>query len=214
MLKKGFKMATITITSPLLGEVGDEEILEKKNKAIGSSRSERPKGTWRGEFVKSIVYAGLDAIVTCFSLISSISAGKLSSDGISMGFGDYVSTSTEREVAAKERLIMEWDVTNYCGPQKLELLQYYQARGMDIHDATMVVNTFAKYKDILVDIKMVAQKGMLPLDKANNKPWKNGLVTFVAFIVFGSAPLLSFLVLVPFTQNDSHKFVGACVLFA
>ncbi|GFS39961.1 hypothetical protein Acr_00g0065820 [Actinidia rufa] len=229
-------MATITITSPLLGEVGEEEILEKKKKAIGgSSRSERPKGTWRGEFVKSIVYAGLDAIVTCFSLISSISAGKLSSgaidicivvdvlvlgianlvaDGISMGFGDYMSTSTEREVAAKERLIMEWDVTNYCGPQKLELLQYYQARGMDVHDATMVVNTFAKYKDILVDIKMVAQKGMLPLDKANNKPWKNGLVTFVAFIVFGSAPLLSFLVLLPFTQNDSHKFVGACVLFA
>ena len=84
MLKKAFKMATITITSPLLGEVGDEEILEKKTKAIGS-RSERPKGTWRGEFVKSIVYAGLDAIVTCFSLISSISAGKLSS-GIYLSF--------------------------------------------------------------------------------------------------------------------------------
>lgn len=40
---------------------------------------ERPKEPWKGEFVKSIVYAGLDAIVTSFSLISSISAGRLSS---------------------------------------------------------------------------------------------------------------------------------------
>lgn len=46
----------------------------------GMRKSERPKEPpWKGEFVKSIVYAGLDAIVTSFSLISSISAGRLSS---------------------------------------------------------------------------------------------------------------------------------------
>lgn len=38
-----------------------------------------PTRPWQGEFAKSIIYAGLDAIVTCFSLISSISAGRLSS---------------------------------------------------------------------------------------------------------------------------------------
>lgn len=41
--------------------------------------SERPKEPWRGEYVKSIVYGGLDAIITCFSLISSISATTSSS---------------------------------------------------------------------------------------------------------------------------------------
>ena len=51
----------------------------------GDSESERggasgrPREPWKGEFVKSIVYAGLDAIVTCFSLISSISASRYSS---------------------------------------------------------------------------------------------------------------------------------------
>jgi hypothetical protein len=47
---------------------------------------ERPREPWKGEFVKrkgefvkSIVYASLDAIVTCFSLISSISATSRSS---------------------------------------------------------------------------------------------------------------------------------------
>ncbi|GAA0164972.1 hypothetical protein LIER_20487 [Lithospermum erythrorhizon] len=41
--------------------------------------NERPKEPWKGEFARSIVYSGLDAIITSFSLISSISAGNLSS---------------------------------------------------------------------------------------------------------------------------------------
>lgn len=47
-----------------------------------------------------------------------------------------------------------------------------------------------------------------------DKPWKNGLVTFVAFIVFGSAPILAFIILIPFTNSDKMKFIGACVLSA
>lgn len=74
-----------------------------------------------------------------------------------------------------------------------------------------VVEIFSKYEDILVDEKLANQKGMLPPDYAE-KAWKNGLVTFAAFILFGSAPLLSFLILIPFTNNNSIKFAGACIL--
>ncbi|GMY09446.1 protein CCC1-like [Fagus crenata] len=207
-------------TSRLLGTEGGRGDLER------DGASGRPKEPWKGEFVKSIVYAGLDAIVTCFSLISSISATRYSSadvlvlgfsnlvaDGISMGFGDFVSSSTEKDVAAKERAVTAWDVTNHSGTEQEELLRQYQALGMNINDATTVVNIFAKYKDILVDEKMMAHKGILPPDEAD-KPWKNGLVTFVTFLVFGSAPLLSFIILIPFTNSDSVKFVGACILSA
>lgn len=193
---------------------------------VKDEESGRPKQPWKGEFAKSIVYAGLDAIVTCFSLISSISAGRLTSvdvlvlgfsnlvaDGISMGFGDFLSSSTEKDVAAEERLVTEWEVTNHSGAQHLELVRRYQDLGMDPQDATTVVNIFAKYKDILVDEKMAAEKGMLPPDEAD-KPWKNGLVTFAAFLVFGSAPLFSFIILIPFTRSDTVKFIGACVLSA
>ena len=60
---------------------------------------------------------------------------------------------------------------------------------------------------------MATQKGILPQDQAA-KPWKNGLITFAAFLMFGSAPLFSFIVLIPFTHDNTHKFVGACVLSA
>lgn len=137
----------------------------------------------------------------------------LVADGISMGFGDFMSTSTERDMAAHERLITEWEVTNHRRTQEQELLKKYQDLGMNINDATTVVGILAKYKDILVDEKMVNEKGMLPPDQTE-KPWKNGLVTFAAFIIFGCAPLLAFIILIPFTNDDTHKFIGACVLSA
>ncbi|XP_041014165.1 uncharacterized protein LOC121257249 [Juglans microcarpa x Juglans regia] len=56
-------------------------------------------------------------------------------------------------------------------------------------------------------------EGRVCEDQAD-KPWKHGLVTFAAFLLFGSAPLLSFIVLIPFTHSDTLKFVGACVLTA
>ncbi|KAJ0052621.1 hypothetical protein Pint_00333 [Pistacia integerrima] len=193
--------------------------IEKRN--VGGRR---PRETWKGEYVKSIVYAGLDAIVTCFSLISSISAARRSSvdvlvlgisnlvaDGISMGFGDFVSSSTEKDVAANERAATEWDLTNNMRPQLLALVQHYQHLGMDINDASTVVAIFAKYKDIIVDEKMTVQKRMLPPDPSE-KPWRNGVVTFAAFLLFGSAPLLSFIVLIPFTNSDTDKFIGGCLL--
>lgn len=75
------------------------------------------------------------------------------------------------------------------------------------------MNTFAKYNDILVDERMVADRGMLPADQ-EVKPWKNGLVTFASFMIFGSAPLLSFIILIPFTDSESVKYVCACLVSA
>ncbi|KAM0015813.1 putative Ccc1 family protein [Helianthus debilis subsp. tardiflorus] len=129
-----------------------------------------------------------------------------------MGFGDYVSSNTERDVAVKERLVTEWEVTNRRRCQEQALLDRYRDLGMNIDDATTVVNIFAKYEDIMVDEKMV-QNGILSPDDGE-KPWKKGLITFGAFLVFGSAPILAFIILIPFTHNDTHKFIGACILSA
>ncbi|KAL4562745.1 hypothetical protein LXL04_026775 [Taraxacum kok-saghyz] len=212
-------MAGNTTTTPFLQDT--EAATAEKNSGGGR----RPKQPWKGDLVKSIVYSGLDAIITSFSLISSISAGRLSSvdvlvlgfanlvaDGISMGMGDYVSSNTEHDVAAKERLVTEWDVANRRRCQEQSLINRYQALGMTHEDATTVVNIFAKYGDVMVEEKMI-QNGILSPEEAE-KPWKSGLVTFGAFLLFGSAPILSFIVLIPFTQNDTVKFIGACVMSA
>ncbi|XP_023548049.1 uncharacterized protein LOC111806802 [Cucurbita pepo subsp. pepo] len=182
----------------------------------------RPNEPWNGKLAKSIVYGGLDAIVTCFSLIASISATRhsavdvlvlgfanLIADGISMGFGDYVATTTERAVTVKERAATEWDIDNRPEHQQLLLLQHYQSLGMDFHDASTVVNIMAKYKHIMVEEKKGAAA---PPKDSKDRPWKNGLATFGSFLAFGCIPLLSFILLIPFTDNETLKFGGACIL--
>ncbi|CAK7347991.1 unnamed protein product [Dovyalis caffra] len=125
---------------------------------VGKKKEKDQESHGKGEYVKSVVYAGLDAIVTSFSLISFISATQHSSDGISMGLGNYMSSSTEKDVAAKEKSVTEWDVTNHSDSQRQELVQKYHLLGMDINDATM-------YKNILVDEKMTTEKRLTPPDE-------------------------------------------------
>ncbi|KAK1296003.1 hypothetical protein QJS10_CPB15g00661 [Acorus calamus] len=76
-----------------------------------------------------------------------------------MGFGDFMSSSTERDMAIRERTATERKVAaELLHPHHSVLLATYQALGMDPDDARMVVSMFSKYKDILVDEKMMAQK--------------------------------------------------------
>jgi len=62
----------------------------------------------------------------------------LVADAISMGFGDVVSASSERDVITEEKRVTEWDVLNSRGNEQRELVRYYQSLGMDYNDATTV----------------------------------------------------------------------------
>lgn len=55
----------------------------EKSGGGGNGKKKRPNEPWNGEVGKSVVYGGLDAIVTSFSLIASISATRHSA-GISL----------------------------------------------------------------------------------------------------------------------------------
>jgi len=62
----------------------------------------------------------------------------LVADAISMGFGDSLSASSEQEVIIEERKVTEWDVINQRKKEQSELVNHYQALGMEYNDATMV----------------------------------------------------------------------------
>jgi hypothetical protein len=77
----------------------------------------------------------------------------LVADAISMGFGDIVSASSERDVIIEdviieERRVTEWDILNRRGNEQRELVRYYQSLGMDYNDATAIciyVSIFVLY---------------------------------------------------------------------
>lgn len=63
----------------------------------------------------------------------------------------------------------------------------------------------------MADQKLTMQQGLLPPDPKDS-PLKNGMVTFISFLCFGSTPLLTYLILNPITDDKNIKFGGACVV--
>ncbi|KAL6066732.1 Protein ccc1 [Balamuthia mandrillaris] len=77
--------------------------------------------TEAGKYLKSIVYGGLDGIITTFAIVAGVAGAGLATgvviilgvanmiaDGISMGMGDYLSTEAEMAFAKAERRREAW----------------------------------------------------------------------------------------------------------
>lgn len=178
----------------------------------------------QGRYLKSIVYGGLDGIITTFAVVAGVAGAALSAgivlilglanliaDGLSMAIGDYLSTKAENEYNRAERNREAWEVDNFPEGEKEELIQLYTGKGLSRPDAQTIVDILAKNKKAWVDVMMVEELGIVESDES---PAKNGLATFFSFAAFGSVPLIAF-VLSRFSGSiRPHAFPLACVLTA
>jgi VIT1/CCC1 family predicted Fe2+/Mn2+ transporter len=176
-----------------------------------------------GKYIKSVVYGGLDGIVTTFAVVAGVNGASLSAgvvlilgfanlvaDGLSMAIGDYLSTKSEQEYQKTERAREAWEVENYPEGEKKELVELYQAKGIPVGDARQMVDTVSRHPKAWVDIMMVEELGILADEES---PFKNALTTFVSFAVFGFMPLLTSVLaqFVPFLRQNSFAVSAALV---
>ncbi|CAM6114539.1 unnamed protein product [Calypogeia fissa] len=68
-----------------------------------------------------------------------------------MGFGDYLSTTTEQNYASNEQKVADWEVERDLHAQAINMVEVYEMNGMEKSDAEKVVKFFSKYKDLLVE---------------------------------------------------------------
>jgi len=178
--------------------------------------------TGHGQYLKSFVYGGLDGIVTTFAVVAGVAGANLSAsvvlilgvanliaDGISMAFGDYLSSKAENEYMAAERVREIWEVQNYPDGEKKEMIELYMGKGIAEADAKVAVEALSKIEKPWVDIMMVEELGMVENPES---PLRNALVTFGSFTFFGAIPVLIYVVarFIPFFA--AHTFALACVL--
>jgi len=176
--------------------------------------------------LKSIVYGGLDGIVTTFATVTSVAGAHLSSsiviilglanliaDGIAMGLGDTMSDQAEIDFNNAERGREQWEMENNLEGEMDEMLEIYVKKGMTEEDARNYLTILSRYPKIFLDTMMVEELGLMPVDP-DEKPYKSGLVTFASFTGFGFIPLLSYAInLIPGAgMSDSTLFWIACVL--
>lgn len=156
-----------------------------------------------GDLVKSLVFGGLDGIITTFAIVAAVAGAGLSTstvilmgvanlvaDGISMGLGDYLSEKAEKAYLQYEVGRERWEMENYFLGEKREMIDIYKKKGLTEEDATSVMETLAKYPDVFLELMCVDELGFIKPSQDDYPPWKKGAVTMIAFDLFGAVPVL------------------------
>ena len=184
-----------------------------------------------GDYIKSFVFGGLDGIITTFAIVAAVAGtgGKLGhevvilmglanlvADAISMGFGDFLSEKAELDFIKHERAREEWELENFPEGEIREMIELYEGKGFSHNDAALIIQTMAKNKDFFIDHMCVQELGVMPPseDDEGLAPAKKGLVTFLAFMLFGSVPVIVYAALGGFDWGEGREymtFVIACV---
>ncbi|MCT8975374.1 VIT1/CCC1 transporter family protein [Clostridium sp. CX1] len=180
----------------------------------------------QGQYIKSLIYGGLDGIITTFAVVAGVAGAALSpsvvlilgfanlvGDGLSMAIGDYLSTKAETEYKEAERKREAWEVEHYPEGEKQELMELYIEKGIAEEDAKIVTEIFSKNKEAWIDIMMVEELGII---EENESPVKNALVTFFSFGIFGLIPLIAYVFskFIPSINSEGNMFFLSCILTA
>lgn len=105
-----------------------------------------------GGRLKSIVFGGLDGILTSFAIISgsvgaslgpvpmlALGVSNVLADALSMGVGEYLSSRSYNSYVRKEREREAWELQNYPAGEIAEMVELFVARGMSREDAEFVI---------------------------------------------------------------------------
>lgn len=170
-------------------DLRDEEASRSAHTAEALVAKNSEKHPKMGGHIKSIVYGGLDGIITTFAVVAGAAGGGLGpnvvivmgvssllADALSMGVGDALSSKAEAEVAKREREREKWELENFKEGEIKEMIEIYTGRGMSPQDAELVIRVCAKYEELFVDMMLVDELGLEPPSDDDN-PWKVGART-------------------------------------
>ena len=175
-----------------------------------------------GGRVKSIVFGGLDGILTSFAVVAgavgahlgpvvilAMGTSNVLADALSMGAGEYLSSRSYNNYVKKELEREAWELEHFPEGEVMEMIELYESRGMSREDATVVVTRMAKYKQFFLNIMMTEELCLpVPEPDDNINSLKDGLVMFASFAFFGMLPILGF-ALVPMHEPMWHKSLSS-----
>lgn len=164
--------------------------------------------------LKEIVYGGLDGIITTFAVVSGFSGAallgnsgngevyaitlvllfglaNLLADGVSMGLGEFLSTRSEQARWNRERDVEVHEIEHNAEQEYEETVHLLEDSGLSADDAQTVANIYRRYPGLWADWMMRHELEMEDMSGAT--PAKDGLVTFLSFLVFGIIPLVPYL---------------------
>lgn len=156
-----------------------------------------------GRYLKDVVYAANDGIITTFAVVAATVGGALNpatililgianlfADGFSMATGNYLGTRSAHDFYAKEEA-EEWEeVRERPDEEEREVRDILAAKGYDGKDLDDLTRLITLKKEYWVRFMMQEELRLPAPDDAS--PIQSSSITFFAFVIAGSIPLLPY----------------------
>jgi VIT1/CCC1 family predicted Fe2+/Mn2+ transporter len=165
------------------------------------------------DYFKEVIYGGIDGIVTTFAVVAGFAGAALTSnevtqlsfavvllfglanlfaDAASMGLGNFLSVRSEKDlynaVREKETEVLQ---SEERGKRATTTISIMQEQGFTPEDAAVLASIYQKNDDYWLNFLMLHDQEM-PDPRGENEIF-TGLATFISFMIFGSVPLLPFI---------------------
>jgi len=154
--------------------------------------------SWLGD----AVLGGVDGIVTTFAVVAGSAGGRLSTevvivlglanliaDGFSMAVSNYLGTRSRREEVEEAKEDESWQIDSYPLGEHREVREIFARKGFRGPTLDRIVDVITRDREVWIDTMLEEE---LNLQRVAASPRRAALVTFIAFVLFGSIPLIPF----------------------
>lgn len=174
-------------------------------------------------YLGDAILGAIDGCVTTFAVVSGVTGAALPrgvvivlglanllADGFSMAVSNYQKTKSDRDRVRLAREMEERHIDEIPEGEKEEIRQIFAKKGFEGSLLEDVVQVITRDRARWIDTMLTEELG-LPLHGPS--PGKAALVTFAAFCVAGSIPILPFLVMDPSQPVFIASSIAAALVF-
>ena len=153
-------------------------------------------------YLRDFIYGSIDGAVTTFAVVSGVAGADLSNsiviilgianligDGFSMAAGNFLGVRAERQQRDQLRAIENQHISDYPEGEREEVREIFRQKGFENKDLDRAVDIITANRDRWVQTMLTEEHGV---SLSGPSPVRAALVTFVAFLLVGAIPLLSF----------------------
>lgn len=173
-------------------------------------------------FLKDSIFGAIDGAVTTFAVVSSVAGAGLSSgiviilglanliaDGFSMAAGNFLGTRAENQAARKARREEREEIERHPEGEREEIRQIYARKGFAGDLLEEIVRGITSDKTIWLETMLHEEHG---ITRDRPSPIKAAIATFLAFLLIGGIPLVSYGIDLADPTILAHPFAPACLL--
>lgn len=185
---------------------------EERKKQLAEHLKREHRQSTVAEYLKEVIYGGVDGIITTFAVVAGFSGAALSNetttqlsflvvllfglanlfaDGASMGLGNFLSVRSDQDLYRVARRKEVQEIRNNTKMEIEETVTILMDKGFSEEDARTLANIYQHNEEYWTDFMMNHELEMP--DPTGDNPIFTGLATFISFLTFGVIPLIPFI---------------------